>query len=135
MKNVGVRPGRRGAVMPAIPGRRLVLPLVLALLCGLFAPLAVPAQPAHAAAPAFVQQIGSNTGGQPITITTTAAVTAGNSIIVALDTVNAGLGTLTPGVPTCSDPVNGTYDVDVTAVLDLASDLRMTVCSKHNAAA
>jgi len=59
-------------------------------------------------------------------------VAAGHSIVVALIARNFQGGL--PGAPTCSDMTNGTYTVEVTQP-DGGFLKRLTVCSKHNAAA
>jgi hypothetical protein len=108
--------------------RRLVpwsgLSLVGALLVATVAPL-VGLRPAQAAG--FVQDLGRAEvlgGGTTVTVATSGAVTAGNSVILVID-YNAG-GPLTLA---CSDPVNGAYTTDATSTDPVA---HVAVCSKHN---
>jgi hypothetical protein len=79
------------------------------------------------AVPAFVQNLGTASGGpaSSIAITTSGAVAAGTSIIVAI-----GTGTFSPVSLTCSDPVNGAYTTDVIGGVTGAS--RAAICSKHD---
>jgi hypothetical protein len=99
---------------------RLVLLLALAVL---LLPLLVPAAPAFAAI-TFVQNLGTASIGKgaSVTITTTNAVTAGNSIIVSVGSLSNVAATID-----CSDSVNGTYTTDVATTVDATA-----LCSKHN---
>ena len=82
-----------------------------------------------AAAADFVNIIGAgakndeNNGSITVSVPFS-GVAAGNSIIVTLQT--SGLD----GALSCSDPVNGTYDADVTS--GEAADGRIAIASKHN---
>jgi hypothetical protein len=93
------------------PARRLYrLPLLAAvvLAIALLLPTLSAPGPAYAAT-GLVQTLGVATtnNGTSVTITTTGAVTAGDSIIVAVGTID-GIATIG-----CSDATNGTYNVDV----------------------
>jgi hypothetical protein len=77
-----------------------------------------------AAAIALVQDLGqAAASGTSATITTTGAVTAGNSIVVLVATPNGAAAI------TCSDPVNGAYTTDVQTT---TTARRGAICSKHN---
>ena len=85
-----------------------------------------------AAAADFVNIIGAGAkndeNNSSITVGVSfSGVAAGNSIIVSLQTGGAD------GVLSCSDPVNGTYDFDVTS--GEAADARIAIASKHGVAA
>ena len=84
-----------------------------------------PAAPARAAT-AFVQNLGQgSTFASPLSLITTASVTAGDSIVLAVATEDNGT------MPQCSDPVNGVYTVDS----QNTADVRVVICAKHNAQA
>jgi hypothetical protein len=78
-----------------VKGCRLARPtwlVVLALLCGLLASMVIPTRTAQAAP--VVSRIGSAADNGPpadITITTTQAVAAGNSIVVNVNAIAPGV--------------------------------------------
>jgi hypothetical protein len=109
--------------------------LIVGLCFGLLAGVVGPARPARAAAP-VVSGIGSGhrsdiNGPLTLTISTTAPVVAGNSIVVAALFLHGGSAT---GVSiSCSDLTNGAYSIDG-PVVD-SGDMAGAVCAKHNSAA
>src|SRR4051812_28532950 len=140
--------GRRAARMAALlsgdglepvmsaPSRLFTLSvfsLVVAVLAGVVTNLLVPA-PALAA-PVFVQELGTHTAAAipltSITLTTSGAVTPGNSIIVTL-TFDLGVsGALTIA---CTDDASNTYQTDIVLTNPFQGH-GVAICSAHGVAA
>jgi hypothetical protein len=109
--------------------------LVVAMLAGLLASLAMPARPALAN-PTIVTIGKASANGSfttSLTIPVTATTQLGRSIVVAAYVESPGSGFVT-AVPTCADSASNSYTSEVSEGFGAPNTGRVVVCAAHDAA-